>query len=79
MLLKRTGQDTRGQVMVGRSDELHPLKHRLCVLSDFGMLPPCDFRRAVCSALPNSSNLLLFNQLSGSLLNFSHLLIYCEG
>lgn len=26
-----------------------------------------------------SSNLLLFNQLSGSLLNFSHLLIYCEG
>lgn len=60
MLLKRTGQDTRGQVMVGRSDEFHPLKHRLCVLSDFGMLPPCDFWRAVCSALPNFLKPLAF-------------------
>lgn len=40
----------------------------------------CDFWRAVCSALPNFLiNHLLFNQLSGSLLNFSLLLIYCEG
>lgn len=60
MLLSHTGQDAGGQVMVGHSDELHPLKYRLCMRSDFGILPPCDFWRAVCSALPNFLKPLAF-------------------
>lgn len=79
MVLNHTGQDNEGWVIFRCSDEVHPLKYHLYMLSDFRIHPLCDFWRTVCSALPNFLiNLLLFNQLSGSLLNFSHLLIYCE-